>query len=462
MPREKRIPDKPRFDLVTQTAYKFLLELGYSRFPISPYDVLVELKEYVECLSWSEAKRVLRNEDPFHLHQLKAEGRTIRIRGNGMYYIVYDDVTANTPDRISWTIMHEIGHIILGHLVDFSETALNRGGITSRQYGVLEVEAHYFAAEFLMPTAILKVFKGITTEKIALLFGVSDNAARKKYKRVFETEYLPRSKYDKYLLRNFYKFLITETDETIYRSIYREWGIPWKTDYVYVCRKCQRCYSYIDDPMAKYCPYCGSILEHSEKYNSLFEQMRTKSEFVKIPGTQHHGYPYSKSVTINGLQYTKLTICPICLNHEISEGADHCRICGIPLTNEAERIEYCFSKEGGCEISASKWYPTFEKRYQRLVSYRGRLFDDDWADYEYWEFTKLLMRDTRAKVSMELRSAILYSHAFVDDNDNIFIVTDTMAAAEVMRFESETILAYLKETDDIERSRLEVLVANDL
>ena len=151
---------------MTQTAYKFLLECGYTRFPISPYDILDELKDYVVCLPWSTAKKVMKSEDPFHLRQLKAEGRTIRMRGTGMYYIVYDDVTVNSPDRISWTIMHEIGHIILGHLVEFSETALNRGGMTSKQYGVLEVEAHYFAAEFLMPTAILKYYTGIQSVQL--------------------------------------------------------------------------------------------------------------------------------------------------------------------------------------------------------------------------------------------------------------------------------------------------------
>ena len=154
--------------------------------------------------------------------------------------------------------MHEIGHIILGHLVDFNETALNRGGMSSKQYGVLEVEAHYFAAEFLMPTAILKYFNDITVDEIALLFGVSDEAARRKYKRVFTNDYFPDSGYNAKIMRNFYKFLLTGIDEAIYRSIYRTWGIPWKTKYVSVCRKCPKCYSYIDDPKAKYCPYCGS------------------------------------------------------------------------------------------------------------------------------------------------------------------------------------------------------------
>jgi Zn-dependent peptidase ImmA (M78 family) len=462
MQREKKIPDKPRFDYVTQTAYKFLLECGYTRFPISPYDVLDELKDYVVCIPWSKAKKVMKSEDPFHLHQLKAEGRTIRMRGTGMYYIVYDDVTVNSPDRISWTIMHEIGHIILGHLVEFSETALNRGGMTSKQYGVLEVEAHYFAAEFLMPTAILKYYTGITVDEIALLFGVSDKAAEKKYKRVFESDYLPTGKYDRLVIRNFYKFIITDADDAIYKSIYRTWGIPWKTKYVPVCRKCPDCYSYIDDPKAQHCSYCGAIMERSEMYSNMFERMRVRTEFAKVPGTKHYGFPYCNNLTVNGFQYTKVTVCPVCLNHEFSSDATHCRICGTPLINEAERIEVCFSKENGYETSANTWYPAYEKRYQRLIAYTGSLRDEEWVDYDYWEFTKFMMRGVRSGVSMDLQSALLYSHAFVDDNDDVYIVTDTAAAAKVMRAEMGTILSYLKQTDDIERSRLEVLVAYDL
>lgn len=462
MPREKKIPDKPRFDYVTQTAYKFLLECGYTRFPISPYDVLDELKDDVVCLPWSKARKVLKSEDPFHLRQLQAEGRTIRMRETGIYYIVYDDVTVNSPDRISWTIMHEIGHIILGHLVEFSETALSRGGMTSKQYGVLEVEAHYFAAEFLMPTAILKYYTGITVDEIALLFGVSDKAAEKKYKRVFESDYLPTGEYDRLVIRNFYKFLITDADDAIYRSIYRTWGIPWKTKYVPVCRKCPDCYSYIDDPKAQHCSYCGSIMERSEMYSNMFERMRAQTEFVKIPGTRHYGYPYCNKLTVHDFQYTKVTVCPVCLNHEFSSNATHCRICGTPLINEAERIEDCFSKENGLETSAKTWYPAYEKRYRRLIAYTGLLRDEDWIDYDFWEFTKFMMRGVHSGVSMELQSAILYSHAFADDNDDVYIVTDTEAAAEVMKTERETILSYLKQTDDIERSRLEVLVAHDL
>lgn len=73
-----------------------------------------------------------------------------------------------------------------------------------------------------------------------------------------------------------------------------------------------------------------------------------------------------------------------------------------------------------------------------------------------------MIRGVRSGVSMDLHSAILYSHTFADDNDDVYIVTDTAMAAEVIKSEKETILSYLKKTDDIERWRLEVLVVDDL
>ncbi len=184
--RENRIPINPRFSYVTEKAYDFLLEYGYNRFPISPFQVLEDLSDFVTCLPWSEAKKILKSSDPFHLRETNAEARTIRPRSDGKNYIVYDDVQVNSDARIAWTIMHEIGHIILGHLTDFGETALDRGGLTEKKYGVLEVEAHYFAAEFLMPTALLKFFSEITVDEMVLLFGVSEEAAKKKHKRVFQ------------------------------------------------------------------------------------------------------------------------------------------------------------------------------------------------------------------------------------------------------------------------------------
>jgi len=355
------------------------------------------------------------------------------MRDTGKYYIVYDDVTINSADRISWTIMHEIGHIILGHLVDFTETALNRGGVNNKQYGVLEVEAHYFAAEFLMPTAILKYLDGITVDEIALLFGVSDEAAKKKYKRVFEASYLPYDIYEKKLIRNFYQFIITGVDEAMYRSIYRMWGLPWKDKYVSVRRKCPECMSYISDRNAEFCPFCGALIEQRKMYRTMFQRLEEQRKFTRLPGTKHIAYPYVENDTdAFGKKFQRITVCPTCLNHQFSKGAEYCAICGQPLYNKCsvdgtiKDIEDCHCTVCGGEARAKGWFPQYEERFFKIHHYSGRHVNPNWMPYPYWEFTKWMIRGTHTKASMDLQAALLYTTAFIDDDDNVHIFADTL------------------------------------
>lgn len=180
------------------------------------------------------------------------------------------------------------------------------------------------------------------------------------------------------------------------------------------------------------------------------------------------GYPFGKIIGNGSLQYGKLTVCPVCLNHEISDDSKYCKICGQPLVNECfsgkpvAQLEDCFTRDEGTETISNGWYPQYEKRVRTLMAYRGSLYNEDWIDYGYWEFTKFMMRGVNSRASMNLQSATLYTHAFSDDNDDVIIVTDTQAAAKAIKKEKNVVLSYLKETDDIERTDVEVLVANDL
>ena len=47
-------------------------------------------------------------------------------------------------------------------------------------------------------------------------------------------------------------------------------------------------------------------------------------------------------------------------------------------------------------------------------------------------------------VSKDLHSAIIYSHAFADDNDDVYIATDTAMAAEIIKSEKETVMSFLQ------------------
>ena len=454
--REKRIPNEPRFSFVTEKAYSFLLEYGYNRFPIDPFKVLEDLSDFVTCLPWSEAKTVLKTSDPFHLREMKAEARTIRPRTDGKYYVVYDDVNVNSDARIAWTIMHEIGHIVLGHLTDFGETALDRGGLTEKKYGVLEIEAHYFAAEFLMPTALLKYFSDITIEEIALLFGVSEEAAKKKYKRVFDTTYMPHSSYEEKLVRNFFDFLINDIDGTIYRNIYGTWGIAYKSKYVSICRKCPDCFTYITDRNAVYCSYCGAEIDKKKAYSNMFERLSEQQKFAKAPGFSHPHLPYVDVEPISGHKVQRVKFCPNCLNHDVNNGSAFCKICGNPLYNVCKKcgkalgVNECFCAECGAESYFHKLYHNAEVRLKRIKDCSLQpQFSKDWFTYPYWGYVKMKISTNRVEVNSDLKTALFYSMAYIRDDDAFIIYADTISAAAVIFDNRRTILDFIRRVDNV-------------
>ena len=85
-----------------------------------------------------------------------------------IYIVLYNDEIKNAATR-NWTLAHEIGHIYLGHTHDGE---------------IQEVEAHYFAAQLLMPEFTLNYMrcknKFLTVEDVCNLFFVSRTAAQKR------------------------------------------------------------------------------------------------------------------------------------------------------------------------------------------------------------------------------------------------------------------------------------------
>ena len=94
------------------------------------------------------------------------DGYTVRLHG-GINLILYYEKNKGNP-RLNWTLAHEIGHIYLNHDNDGRNQ---------------EVEAHWFAAELLMPTSICcQIARKITftPERMSKTFLVSVNAANNK------------------------------------------------------------------------------------------------------------------------------------------------------------------------------------------------------------------------------------------------------------------------------------------
>jgi IrrE N-terminal-like domain len=82
--------------------------------------------------------------------------------------------------RALFTIAHEFGHLALGHKRTFNRTTHDRCEIFEDS----EWQANTFAAEFLMPVALIKKYQAFTAEAIAALFGVSMPAAETRLSKL--------------------------------------------------------------------------------------------------------------------------------------------------------------------------------------------------------------------------------------------------------------------------------------
>lgn len=456
MQERKRIPSKPRFDYVTKKAYDLLFELGYDKFPITAEQVLSDLSDFIVCLPWSKARTILQTDDPFHLRQTQADARSIKRRDCDTYLIVYDDFSGS-PERTNWTILHEIGHILLGHLDDFGVTSLDRGGLTKAAYGVLEVETNWFVSEFLMPTPIVRMLGDLTVDEIALLFGVSDEAANKKHQRVYEKGYMS-SKYDELLLRHFYRFMVKDLLDTVYRRSHTLWGNFISARAGTDCRRCDTCKSYITDAKAKYCYHCGSETKvEATVYPFLGLQPLPKEEV----GYTHPFIPHKATWEDKKGDKSRVSFCPNCLNQELDDHSEFCPICGASIHNEctAEHIDLpldtSFCPSCGAPATINDVYEKMEGRLQSIENWTSPQFDD-YILYEHWLYVRMKIASSPAFFGSPVIPALFYTNAYLDDDDNLVLVTDTQSAANEIKKNEDSLLRIIDRYDTIEPEKITV------
>lgn len=175
-------PRAARYSIAVQAASHFLQSEHIDRFPFDPFEIcrrngwaLIPYSQLAEQegVGISEICDALRSR----------EGSCCR--KNGKYYIFYNDAI-RTYSRIRFTVTHEIGHIVLGHL-DFSGTSL-RDSLTKAQYKILEKEANAFTRNVLAPAPIVerdRLF--FNSETLSQFFHISPPVAEIRMK-LLETD----------------------------------------------------------------------------------------------------------------------------------------------------------------------------------------------------------------------------------------------------------------------------------
>ena len=92
---------------------------------------------------------------------------------NNRYLVAYN---ANRyGPRIRWTLAHELGHILCGHLTEIAYSG--RREIPEEDWQNMEEEADYFAASLLAPIPAIRKAKVQSADGIRRRFGLSSTAA---------------------------------------------------------------------------------------------------------------------------------------------------------------------------------------------------------------------------------------------------------------------------------------------
>lgn len=113
-------------------------------------------------------------------NQITGDGVTIHYKGNTV--IIYNDSCSVCRSR--FTIAHELGHIILGHMDKGQLHSINKAPTFNDD--PIETEANIFASRLLAPACVLWEMQLKTTEEIAVTCKISKQSAFFRLKRMSE------------------------------------------------------------------------------------------------------------------------------------------------------------------------------------------------------------------------------------------------------------------------------------
>lgn len=150
-------------------AWKILLDCGVDRLPVDLNDICKRLGVRVRCYAdvrgMSDAA-------------LQADGLTFFSWGKPV--ILYNQ--DRSPMRIRFTIAHELGHLVMGHVAPGQRTSINRE--PSPADDPIETAANQFAARLLAPACVLWGLDVHTPEEISELCHISQQAAEFRAERM--------------------------------------------------------------------------------------------------------------------------------------------------------------------------------------------------------------------------------------------------------------------------------------
>lgn len=292
----------PSFSNVRAKVRQLFLELGIQCFPVSPIALFEKMN--IPLVSFSKLLSDGHADTVWDWRSRKIEALCWK---QGFQYIVFYDDETPFPDRVPFTLAHELGHIYLNHHCKSDGSPIPRMVKTFR-FDFRESEADEFAGELLAPVAILHLSRITSPWLVQRCYRVSNVCARVRIGK------LEASTHDGRLYNHPLPFFLEQFH-----------------DYLFNCY-CPHCQSMFVDK-ANFCPICGG--------KNLIWGNFMLPYFDKWQKTKKGRVPTMEYKTIDCDEALHVLSCPRCGNSKIPSNYNYCPICGLPTTNR------CYGKNSG-------------------------------------------------------------------------------------------------------------------
>jgi Zn-dependent peptidase ImmA (M78 family) len=153
--------------------------MSHVSFPIDPISIIkscpnCKILTYQQIMESSQCDL----QEIIELCQ-SSEGCTHYDIAQDKYLILWNDDDMIVDGRKRWTQAHELGHVVLKHLLLIAHKLTNQSNLSESEY---ETEADYFAAMLLCPTPACEVLHISSPSEIQKQFGLSRTAALNRWK----------------------------------------------------------------------------------------------------------------------------------------------------------------------------------------------------------------------------------------------------------------------------------------
>lgn len=168
-------------DFLQEMAWRFILDECIDSLPVYPTRIIN--RHGWKLYTYPEFANKVHKSVSALIEEFDKEGFVFWSNSEQNFVICYNPDFP--PDVIRWTLMHEIGHIVLNH-VTVSVPALSR--VRTEQRSLFEVEAQGFARRVLCPSIVLHACRALEPAQIMRLCGISREAAgyRSEYIKALE------------------------------------------------------------------------------------------------------------------------------------------------------------------------------------------------------------------------------------------------------------------------------------